>query len=126
MLQILQTRHIENYTELLSRLGLEGELANVVEATENDKITGIGVYRLTEEGVSIDYAEYDDLLLADGIVRSILFLAYMRGAVSACVNPEDKRLLSDCVKLRLCDESGRLEKISTVLDGCENCKHKNA
>ncbi len=125
MLQILQTRHIENYAELLCRLGLEGKHANVVEATENDTITGIGVYRMTEDGVAIDYAEYNDLLLCDGIVRSILFLAYMRGAVSAYVNQEDKRLLSDCVKLRLCDESGRLEKISSVLDGCENCKHKN-
>ncbi len=126
MLQILQTRHIENYTELLCRLGLEGKQANVVEAAENDRITGIGVYRMTEDGVAIEYAEYNDFLLADGIVRSILFLAYMRGAVSAYVNQEDKRLLSDCLKLRLCDESGRLENISSVLGGCESCKHKNA
>lgn len=123
MLQILQTRHIENYTGLLDRLGLLDELANVVEVEENGEIIGLGVYHFDGSDVVIDYAQYNDLILGDGIYRSILFLAQLRGINSARYEFESGGLLEDCTRLGLSDKNGRLEEIASVLGGCEHCQN---
>lgn len=125
MLQILQTRHIESYTKLIDELGLSDEAVNVVEATENGEITGIGVYHMdfARGQVVIDHAQYGDILLADGIYRSILFLAVLRGTEQARFEVGEK-LADDCIRLGFISrESNVLENINDILDGCKNCSN---
>ena len=123
MLQILQTRNIELYSEKIADLGLEDSFPSVVEATDNDAVIGMGIYHMDFENgeVVIDYCEWnDDILLLDGIIRSILFLVYMRGIDKARFSESIK---SECTKLGFVKgDSLRLDKISDVLDGCKHCK----
>lgn len=126
MLQILQTRHLENYTTLIDELGLSDEAVSVVEATEGDEVIGIGVYHIDfmTSQVVIDHAQYGDILLGDGIYRSILFLAVMKGIESARFELRDKMLADDCIKLGFISESSNaLENISDILDGCKDCQN---
>lgn len=125
MLQILQTRHIENYSDIINKLGIESDTVSVAEATEQDKVTGFVVYYIDFDkmAVVIRYAKYDDLMLADGIYRSILFLAMMKGIEKAEFALDDEKLSADVKKLRLADENMKIESISEMLDGCKNCKN---
>lgn len=125
MLQILQTRHIENYSDIIKKLGIESDTVSVAEATEQDKVTGFGVYYIDFDkmAVVIRYAKYDDLMLADGIYRSILFLAMMKGIEKAEFVLDDEKLSVDVKKLHLADENMKIESISEMLDGCKNCKN---
>lgn len=125
MLQILQTRHIENYSDIINQLGIESDTVSVAEATEQDKVTGFGVYYIDFDkmAVVIRYAKYEDLMLADGIYRSILFLAMMKGIEKAEFALDDEKLSADVKKLHLADENMKIESISEMLDGCKNCKN---
>lgn len=125
MLQILQTRHIENYSDIIKKLGIDSDTVSVAEATEQDKVTGFGVYYIDFDkmAVVIRYAKYDDLMLADGIYRSILFLAMMKGIEKAEFVLDDEKLSVDVKKLHLADENMKIESISEMLDGCQNCKN---
>ena len=53
MLQILQTRNIEAYNEIIAKLGLEDSMPSVVEATDNDTVIGIGVYHMDFEAGAV-------------------------------------------------------------------------
>lgn len=126
MLQILQTRNIEAYNEIIAKLGLEDSMPSVVEATDNDTVIGIGVYHMDFEAgaVVIDYCEWgEDIMLLDGIIRSILFLVMLRGIDKAMFN---ESLKDNAIKLGFVkDDSLTLESISSVLDGCKHCKNAN-
>ena len=57
MLQILQTKNIENYSEIIKRLGLEKKNANVVEAVDKDEIFGTGIYLIEKDKVVIYFID---------------------------------------------------------------------
>ncbi len=124
MLQILQTRNIESYNDKIDELSLADEFPSVVEATDNDKVIGIGIYHMNFDlgAVSIDYCEWnDDIMLLDGIIRSILFLVMLRGIEKAVFS---KSLENECRKLGFVkDDTLVLDGISGMLDGCKHCKH---
>lgn len=120
VLQILQTKHIENYWDKLNEMGLGELYPNVVEATDNDNIIGTGVYHFDNEFVVIDEINSNgDLYIYDGIVRAILFLAMMKGYDVARFDLKD---LSDVKKLGFVQNN---DNILTDLNGfmkkCKSC-----
>lgn len=124
MLQILQTRNIELYSEKIEMLGLADSFPSVVEATDNETVIGIGIYHMDfEDGmVVLDYCEWnDDIMLLDGIIRSILFLVYMRGIEKAKL---PQALVIECKKLGFIEgDSLVIDRIGDVLDGCKHCRN---
>ena len=122
MLQILQTRNMENYADKIAGLELAEKYPNVVEAIDNDKITGIGIYHMNfeENRIVIDYAEYgNDLVLLDGIIRSILYLAMLRNIDSARF---DLPQIDDVRKLGFVQNCGNLlEPVSDFMSKCKSC-----
>ncbi len=124
MLQILQTRNIEAYAEKIASLGLEDSMPSVVEATDDNKVIGVGIYHMDfdEGAVAIDYCEWgEDIMLLDGIIRSILFLIMLRGIDKAVF---DESLRDNVIKLGFVKgDSLKLESISEILDGCKHCKN---
>lgn len=126
MLQILQTRNIESYKNKIEELSLTDSFPSVVEATDNDKVIGVGIYHMDFEkgAVSIDYCEWnDDIMLLDGIIRSILFLVMLRGIEKAVFS---NALKNECRKLGFVkDDTLMLDGISGMLDGCKHCKHNS-
>ena len=123
MLQILQTKNIENYSEIIKRLGLENKNANVVEAVDKDEIFGTGIYLIEKDKVVIYFIDSKgDLYLYDGIVRSILFLAVLKDIDKAEFEIEDK---TDLIKLGFVQKNSNcLNDLKEFMSKCKSCGKK--
>ena len=121
MLQIIKKDGVSGYEDVLKSLGLsEADGVSISEAVNGDIIDGYGIYRLEPEQITVyKISDGGDLMLSDGIIRSILFLAAMKGVEKAVFE-----LGSDepAKKLRLIKEGNILEPISDIFGGCESCK----
>ncbi len=121
MLQIIKKDGVDGYEDVLKSLGLsEADGVSISEAVNGDLIDGYGIYRLEPEQITVyKISDGGDLMLSDGIIRSILFLAAMKGVEKAVFE-----LGSDepAKKLRLIKEGNILEPISDIFGGCESCK----
>ena len=84
MLQILRQEEKDNYIDLIRSLGIDPDTALISEAVDSGKVTGYAVYTLTPEEISVYCVEPEaDLVLWDGIARSILFSAVLKGVETA-------------------------------------------
>ena len=122
MLQILKQENKQGYSQKLSELGLDPEKISISEATEGDKVTGFGIYEVSDDSIVIHCIEpQDNLVLFDGIARSVMFLAVLKGIEKAEYRGDTRK---NAVLLRfITDEKPYLEPISSVFNGCEGCRH---
>ena len=120
MLQILQTKNFERYTDEIKSRGILDKFPNVVEAVDGEKILGTGMYHFENNELVLDKIEAeDDLYLYDGIVRAILFLAMMKGIDTARFELQN---LEFAKKLGFVKNDNTLEPISEFMSACKNCK----
>lgn len=120
MLQIIKKDGNDGYEEILSELKLDGNPnVRVSEAVNGDEINGFGIYELRPDAIVIyKIADFGDPMLADGILRSILFLAAVKGVEKAIFEQGNE----DCAKkLGILKDGSILEPISDVFGGCEGC-----
>ena len=65
-----------------------------------------------------------DLMLCDGLVRSVLFKSCLKAIDKAVFELPDEHKYEPLRKLRfISGESRTAENIDSFLNGCENCKH---
>ncbi len=124
MLQIVKQENKDNYIDIIRGLGIDPESAQVSESLDSGKVTGYAVYEFSGDSVVIhDIEAGGDLMLFDGIARSVLFLAALKGncgkAVERAVFGEQPRQIAN--KLGLAGENGVLEPISDIFNKCESC-----
>ena len=124
MLQIIKKDGVKGYEKLLDDLGIINDPdIKISEAVDGDKVNGFGIYKITPEKIYIySLSAGEDIMLADGILRSVLFLAALRGVERAefLNNTEEYSK-----KLGMIKEGFVLEPISDIFGGCENCKANN-
>lgn len=127
MLQIVkQENKSPKYIEKIKSLGMEPNDVSVSESIDSGVVTGYALYSILGDCVKIYYIEAksktgeNDLLLFDGIARSVLFLAVLKGVekaeFSSCI-------AADAKMLGLSDENGTLKPISAVFNKCKGCAH---
>lgn len=122
MLQIIKRKDVKGYEAFISELGFDPFFAEISEAVENDAVTGYAIYNLTPEALFIHKVEANgDTVLYDGIVRSILFLAALKG-VERAVFDECERLNASALGF-ISFDSNILDPISKVLGSCSGCGH---
>ena len=127
MLEILQTKNKVNYRNKISELGLDFETSFVVDATDEGSSLGYGIYHfgIDEEYnpiVEIDFVSYNsDIMLFDGIVRSILFLAMMKGIDKAKFNLSDTDKLTQLGFVQ--NNYNKLNSITKFMSKCKSCKN---
>lgn len=122
MLQILKQENKQGYLAKLSELGLDSEKVSISEAVDGENVTGFGIYELTSDSIVIHCIEpLSDLVLFDGIARSVMFLAVLKGIEKAEYRGNTRK---NAALLRfITDEKPYLEPISSVFNGCEGCRH---
>lgn len=127
MLEILQARNKENYINKISELKLDFNNSFVVEATDKGKTSGYGIYHFGIDEdynpiVEIDYVfDNSDILLLDGIIRSVLFLAMMKGIDKAKFNLTQN---SELLKLGFVQNNyNYLNSIDKFMSKCKSCKN---
>ncbi len=129
MLRILEQNDLTAYRELLDKLALPpyAEL-HVSEVTEPDGVKGFIVYDYTPEEVTVHAVEDGgDLNYLDGLVRSVLFKAQLKGISRAVfqVNNETIRHRLQVLKFVENDENV-LENIADIMDSCKSCRENGS
>ncbi len=122
MFQILRQEEKDNYIDLIRSLGIDPDTALISEAVDSGKVTGYAVYTLTPEEISVYCVEPEaDLVLWDGIARSILFSAVLKGVETARFFGSAN---NNAKMLRFTEPgSDELRPISKIFEGCKDCKH---
>ncbi len=121
MLSILKRKDAEGYLHILEKFGLSPIDTDISESIENGIVSGYAIYRLTPDGLFIYDVKANDLTIYDGIVRSVLFLATLKGVEKAKLLLDDKL---DAITLGFITiDNDVIEPISNVLGGCSGCGH---
>ena len=121
MLTILEAKDISRYTSLIS--GLDCPDVHVSELTEPDGVKGFIVYAYKPEQVEI-FAVQDggDMNYCDGLVRSVLFKAELRGLERAVFHETDPEMRKRLALLRFVkNDENILEPIADIMDSCKSC-----
>lgn len=126
MLRILEQKDLSAYEGLLAGIPMEG--LHLTEAKENDAVMGYIAYAYAPEQVVI-YAVDDggDLNYCDGLVRSVLFKAELKGIEQAVFQIEDDAMLKRLATLGFVKNNEKmLENIADVMGNCRKCGEKPA
>ena len=127
MLSIVETKDFSAYADLLAGLTLPADF-HLTEAKEEDGVKGYIVYAYEPEQVVI-YAVQDghDLACCDGLVRSVLFKAELRGIERAAFRIEDPAMLERLQLLRFIQNDEKvLHHIADIMESCKNCRENPA
>lgn len=121
MISVLPSKNKEEIYTLFKKHNLEtDEFSGYVIATENDRVVGYCLYRLTSESITVlDIEPKNDLPLADGILRSALHVAaenFVLDAFYTDVSPVDIFKKLDFIK----NADEKRLNIDKLFGGC-NC-----
>ena len=120
MLQIIKKDGVDGYESIIRDLGADPDNVSVSEAVDGENVNGYGIYNIAPDAMTVYKISYgDDLMLADGILRSVLFLAALKGVEKALLLNGSEALAK---KLGMIKEGNILEPISDIFGGCESCK----
>ena len=130
MLRILEQKHLEAYQEIIRNLNLpEFTQLHLTEALDDaDAVKGWILYAYQPEQISI-YALHDgnDWNYCDGLIRSVLFKAQLRGiekAVFEITNPEIRERIQKLGFVK--NNQNFFENISEIMESCKKCKENPA
>jgi hypothetical protein len=126
MLEIQEKHGTDGYEELV-RAHSNVVMLHITEAL--DKGTAIGFIAYSYEGdstVIYDYDDGGDLLLCDGLVRSVLFKSCLKDIHKADFRMPDEKKYDSLLRLGFLKEGcTSANDIDSFMNGCQNCKHKN-
>lgn len=120
MLEIKNASDLSKYTAEIEKLKLDTDFTLVVESFDKGKVNGYGFYHLDDDRVIIDYInDGEDILLFDGIARSILFKAMLSGINKAVFSDIqiDKFLRLGFVQ----NNYKTIDSIEDFLSKCKSC-----
>lgn len=85
MITVSPVKDVNEVSDYFKKSGIDvNENSGCVVAKSGDEVLGYCLYELSDKSVTVLYIEpYDDLSLADGILRSALHVAASRSAMDA-------------------------------------------
>lgn len=123
MLKILEQTNHEPYRALLDTIRSEYPLY-LTEAMDGEQVTGYIVYAYEPDAVAVHAVDDGgDLMLCDGLVRSVLFKGLLRGLNRGVFRLQDTAMLDKMRTLRFVNnEQNALENIAEIMDNCKSCR----
>jgi hypothetical protein len=125
VLEIIEQKNPDAYRELFGALQTKSDAPlHLTEAMENGEAKGYILYAYEPEYVAV-YAVSDggDWNLCDGLVRSVLFKAELRGIEKAVFVMEQEDMLLRMRKLGFVNNAENiLYNIQEIMERCEKCK----
>ena len=124
MLEIQERFDSAGYEHIIAAAGINN--VHITEALDGDKVIGFIAYAYeAERTVVYDYNDGGDLMLCDGLVRSVMLKSAMKGIETMMFELPDAAKLVPLVKLRFLADGSRVCKdIDGFLNACEHCKSK--
>ena len=128
MLTTLEQKDLSRYAQLLAGLDMPAGTLHVSELTEPDGVKGFILYAYeAAQVVILALDDGGDLNYCDGLVRSVLFKAELRGLSRAEFRITDARTRQRIELLRFVKtDENTLEPISDIMDSCQSCKENPA
>lgn len=120
MLEIKAAEDISRYYEKIISLGLDRDTTLAVESFDKGRVNGYGLFHLDSECVFLDYIEDGgDILLFDGIARTVLFKAMLSGIDKAELsqNQIEKYKMLGFVQ----NNYKTIDSIGDFLSKCKSC-----
>ena len=129
MLTILEQKDLSRYADIIAGLeGISAETLHVSELTEPDGVKGYIIYAYQPQQVVIcALNDGGDLNFCDGLVRSVLFKAELKGLERAEFRITDPVMRKRLTLLRFVEnDENILEPIADIMDSCKSCKENPA
>ena len=97
---------------------------HITEALDKGEVIGFIAYSYCgDHTVVYDYNDGGELLLCDGLVRSVMFKSCLKGIGKAVFRLQNESGYASLRKLRfLPPDSDTAEDLDSFMNGCENCK----
>ncbi len=125
MLEIQENFNTAGYESIIALAGLNN--LHITEAIEKNQVSGFIAYAYeSERTVVYDYNDNGDLMLCDGLVRSIIFKSVIKGIKTMVFEIPDRSKFSNLKKLNfISDNSNICENLDSFMNACESCKNKD-
>lgn len=121
MLEIHSCKDIYLYSSYINEHKLPKEV-EIAEAFDKDKVIGFGIFEYDIEVVKLYAVECEEPALFDGIVRTILFKASIKGIDRAEFLVGEREMESLYTLGILKNGEKTLQSIQEIMGGCKNCK----
>lgn len=124
MLEIQEKFDTTGYEALTERAGNNN--LHITEAMEQGRAVGFIAYAYQAESTVVyDYDDNGDLMLCDGLVRSVMFKSVLKGIETIIFDISDESKFDNLKKLRfLVGDSNICENLDGFMNACESCKKK--
>ena len=125
MLEIQEKFDTAGYEELVA--AANGRKLYITEAMDGGRAVGFIAYSYEgDHTVVYDYSDMGDLMLCDGLVRSVMFKSVLKGIETMVFEIADESKFGNLKKLRFLIGDGNVcEDLNSFMNACESCKNKN-
>lgn len=124
MLEIQERFDTDGYEEIIKAAGVNN--VHVTEAMDKGAAIGFIAYAYeAERTVVYDYDAGGDLMLCDGLVRSVMFKSALKGIENMLFELPAEEKYDDLRKLRfLAPDSKECSDLDGFMNACESCGRK--
>lgn len=124
MLEIQEKFDFAGYESVVAAAGVNN--VHITEALDADSPIGFIAYAYeAERTIVYDYDDGGDLLLCDGLVRSVMFKSVLKGIETMVFQLPDKTRYESLVKLRFLESgSDTCENLDGFMNACEHCNNR--
>ncbi|MCQ2490230.1 MAG: hypothetical protein MJ079_01400 [Ruminococcus sp.] len=124
MLEIQERFDTSGYEHILAAAGTN--TVHITEALDGSRILGFIAYAYeAERTVVYGCDDSGDLMLCDGLVRSVMLKSAMKGIETLTFELTDTEMLTRLVKLHFLTEGSNVcENVDGFLNACEHCKNQ--
>lgn len=125
MLEIQEKFDTTGYESVIAAAGANN--VHITEAVNGDERLGYIAYAYeAERTVVYGYDDGGDLMLCDGLVRSVMFKSVLKGIETMVFEIPEKSKYESLRKLRfLGSDTNVCGDLNSFMNGCENCKNKS-
>lgn len=122
MLEIQEKFDKAGYEELTEKV----DNLHITEAMEQGRATGYIAYAYeADRTIVYDYDDNGDIMLCDGLVRSVMFKSVLKGIETMIFDIPDIKKFDNLKKLRfLSGDSNVCENLNGFMNACSSCKNK--
>jgi hypothetical protein len=124
MLEIQEKFDTAGYEDIIAAAGINN--VHITEALDGGKTIGFIAYAYeAEKTIVYGYDDGGDLMLCDGLVRSVMLKSVLKGIKHMLFELSDDSKFDNLKKLRfISGDSRQCGDLDSFMNGCQSCKNK--
>lgn len=124
MLEIQEKFDTSGYENIIAAAGANN--VHITEALDRGKSTGFIAYAYeAERTIVYDYDDGGDIMLCDGLVRSVMFKSVLKGIETMIFELSEEAKRTNLIKLKFLKEGENIcEELDSFMNSCSSCKAK--